>query len=93
MSNGLISMQAEIVGKPQEEIRQLLGEPVTTARWKTVDPEPDLTAAEVEQFMAGQLGEIWIYHSGRIHFSRTGVAVEVDEDVTNHLGGDSPLIV
>ena len=88
MPNGLTEMEADILQKTPEQVRELLGEPVTIAAWKTVDSPPEATAAEVDAFLATQLGEIWVYFNGRVHFSRANVAVRVDEDVTKHLGGN-----
>ena len=93
MANGLTDREAEILGKTPQEIRDLLGDPVKVAAWKTVDSPPELTAAEVEAFLATQLGEIWVYTNGRVHFSRTNIAARVDEDVTKHLGDADLLIV
>lgn len=90
----LSSRRAEIEGKDKNAVKALLGDPVRTSYWKNARPPEGADDAALAAFAAELLDEIWIYTSGRVHFSLAGSALKVDDKVARHLPPeDPPLLV
>jgi len=82
LANHLSSIKAQLMGKDQAYVHGQLGLPVTTARWKKTAPPQGANAAETKAFEDTSFDEIWVYASGRIHFSISGIVLDVDDDVS-----------
>jgi hypothetical protein len=85
MPDTLTSRESEILGKDKAEVMELLGAPVKQRFWTNVQTPDDMTASELAAFQAEQLDEIWIYQTGRVHFSLAGTAALVDDNVSKDL--------
>ncbi len=91
----LSSRRAEIEGKDKDAVKALLGDPVRVSYWTNTRPPEGADAAAFAAFEARLLDQIWIYTSGRVHFSLAGTAVKVDDKVARDLPPkeDPPLLV
>ncbi len=81
----LTDIEAQIVSKSKAEVETLLGKPLKVGYWTNAKPPEGADAAAVAAFEAEALDEIWIYTSGRVHFTMAGVAVKVDGKVDRDL--------
>ena len=77
MATRLTDLETQILTKNKAEVEALLGKPVKIGYWTTPASPQGASAAETATFEA-RLDEIWIYFSGRVHFSIAGSAVKVD---------------
>ena len=94
MAERLTDLEAQIVTTDKAAVEALLGPPQKKGYWTTPAPPDGADAAAIADFEAATLDEIWIYVSGRVHFSLAGIALEVDDKTMLDLPPDqSPLIV
>ena len=85
MAERLTDIQAQIVDKDKAAIETLLGKPLKVGHWKNAKPPEGADAAAIAAFEAKALDEIWIYTSGRVHFTMAGTAVKVDDKIDRDL--------
>jgi hypothetical protein len=85
MAERLTEIQAQILDKSKEDVETLLGVPVKIGYWKNEEAPEGADAAAIAAFEAESLDEIWIYTSGRVHFTMAGTAVKVDDKVDRDL--------
>ena len=85
MATPLSNMQAEIVGKTEAQVKELLGFPIKVSRWQNMRPPEGADAAALAAFEDTLLDQIWIYSTGRVHFNAKGKALQVDDDVSRDL--------
>jgi hypothetical protein len=85
MPDTLTSVESSIIGKDKPEVMALLGAPLKQRYWTNVRTPDDMTPQELAAFEAEQLDEIWIYATGRVHFSIAGLAKQVDDNVSKDL--------
>ncbi|HVK88216.1 MAG TPA: hypothetical protein VM513_29050 [Kofleriaceae bacterium] len=72
--------ERDLLGKDKASVEKLLGAPLKKSYWTNVAIPPDWTPEQRTAFEAGQLDEIWIYATGRVHFSLAGKVLQVDDD-------------
>jgi hypothetical protein len=92
VAGGLIKMQAQILRKDKAAVRALLGRPVKIGYWTTTTPPQGASAVALAAFSANTLDEIWIYASGRVHFSLAGSAVKVDDKIDPDLPRNENIV-
>ena len=95
MADHLSDRRAEIEGKDKAAVKALLGDPVQVSHWTNVRPPEGADAAAVAELHGRLLDEIWIYTSGRVHFTMAGTATRVDDRVAHDLPPEEnpPLLV
>lgn len=92
MAERLTDIQAQIVTKNKAAVEQLLGKPLKKSYWTTTKPPDGANAAAIAAFEASALDEIWIYVSGRVHFSLAGAAVKVDDKTDRDLPPEQMIV-
>ncbi len=92
MAERLTDIQAQIVTKNKAAVEALLGKPLKKSYWTTSKPPDGANAAAVDAFEASALDEIWIYVSGRVHFSIAGSALKVDDKTDRDLPPESNIV-
>ncbi|MCX5328151.1 hypothetical protein [Streptomyces sp. NBC_00140] len=85
MADKLTDLQAQIVTQNKAAVEALLGKPLKIGYWKTPAPPQGADTAAIASFRATTLDEIWIYTSGRVHFSLDDTAVKVDDTTSRDL--------
>ena len=79
MAEKLTSLRARIVHQNKASVQELLGRPARIGYWTTTMPPRTASAAMLTEFRARTLDEIWIYSTGRVHFTLDGRAAKVDD--------------
>jgi hypothetical protein len=75
----LSRLRGQLLHKDKAAVRGLLGQPLKIGYWTTTNPPQGASAAASAAFRASTLDEIWIYASGRVHFTLAGSAARVDD--------------
>lgn len=92
MAGRMSEQSAQIVSKNKAAVEALLGKPPTTGFWTTPPPPEGASAAAIAAFEDSTFDEIWIYTNGRVHFSISGKALEVDDKTKLDLPPDNLLM-
>jgi hypothetical protein len=79
MAVKLTQYRAQLLHRDRNAVRALLGRPLTVRRWTTTTPAPRTGVAELIEFRARTLDEIWVYPGGRVQFSLAGGVLKVDD--------------
>jgi hypothetical protein len=69
MPNNLTSIQSQILNKHKTAVEALSGQPLRKGYWKKTKPPQGADAAAIAAFESSVLDEIWIYSTGRVHFT------------------------
>ena len=91
MADRLTELQAQILTRNKAGVEALLGKPLKKGYWTTSAPPDRGNAAAVAAHQATTLDEIWIYTSGRVHFSLEGKARKVDDKTDRDLPPEQML--
>lgn len=78
MADRLTEQQTRILARSKAEVERLLGKPLKIGYWTTPAPPRGADRAAIAKFKANTLDEIWVYATGRVHFSLAGEARKVD---------------
>ena len=81
----LTDLRTRIVRQDKATVQALLGRPAKVGYWTTTLPPRNASAAMLAEFRAHTLDEIWIYPTGRVHFTLDGRAANVDDKTSRDL--------
>ncbi|MGY4768685.1 hypothetical protein ACXC9Q_17380 [Kribbella sp. CWNU-51] len=79
MPERLTNLRTRIVHQDKATVQALLGRPAKIGYWTTTRPPQNASTAMLTEFRARSLDEIWIYPTGRVHFTLDGRAAKVDD--------------
>ncbi|MET9272065.1 hypothetical protein [Kribbella sp. NPDC003557] len=75
----LTDQRTRLLRQDKATVQALLGRPARIGYWTTTTLPRNASAAMVAEFRAHTLDEIWIYPTGRVHFTLDGRAAKVDD--------------
>lgn len=93
MPESLPDIQGQILNKSKAQVEALIGKPLKIGYWTNASPPKGGDAAAIAAFEGAALDEIWIYASGRVHFTMAGKAVQVDDKVSRDLPPEEGMLV
>jgi hypothetical protein len=86
------TIQSQILNKHKTAVEALLGQPLRKGYSKKTKPPQGADAVAIAAFESSVLDEIWIYSTGRVHFTLAGTATKVDDKSDRDLPPDQTFV-